>query len=60
MQEYRENGARLGCLIGPISRRVEVYRPDLPVEILDNPTFVSSDPVLPGFLLSLKGILSDD
>lgn len=27
MQEYRENGARLGWLIDPQNQRVEIYRP---------------------------------
>ncbi len=57
MREYIENGARLGWLIDPKSRRVEVYRPGQEVEILDNPVSVSGDPVLPGFTLDLKGIL---
>ena len=56
MREYMENGARLGWLIDPISRRVEIYRPGQDVEILDNPTSVSGEPVLLGFTLDLKGI----
>ena len=58
MREYRDNGAKLGWLIDPVSRRVEVYRPGQEVEILDNPASVSGEPVLPGFTLDLKGILS--
>jgi len=57
MQEWITNGARLGWLIDPRSRRVEIYRPGQEVEILDNPTSVSGEPVLPGFTLDLKGIL---
>lgn len=57
MREYLDNGARLGWLIDPQSRRVEVYRPGQAVEILDNPAAISGEPVLSGFTLDLKGIL---
>jgi len=53
MQEYLDNGAQLGWLIDPIQRRVYVYRPQKPVEILENPDTISGDPVLPGFTLDL-------
>jgi Uma2 family endonuclease len=53
MQEYIDNGARLGWLLDPISRRVYVYLPGSPVECLDNPQNISADPVLPGFKLDL-------
>lgn len=57
MREYRDNGARLGWLIDPQSRRVEIYRPGQEVEILDSPASISGEDVLPGFTLSLSGIL---
>jgi len=53
MQEYIDNGARLGWLIDPLDKRVYVYRPSQPVESLDNPTSLSGDPVLPGFVLQV-------
>lgn len=56
MQEYIENGARLGWLIDPVERRVYVYRPDQPVEVLDDPVSVSGDPVLPGFALRVQEV----
>ena len=56
MQEYMENGVRLGWLIDPQNQRVHVYRPGQPVEILEEPTEVSADPVLPGFVLDLSAI----
>ena len=37
MEEYLENGARLGWLIDPINKQVHVYRPGVQVEILDRP-----------------------
>lgn len=57
MREYRDNGVRLGWLIDPKSRRVEVYRSGQEVEILLNPESLSGEDVLPGFILSLQGIL---
>jgi Uma2 family endonuclease len=56
MQEYIENGARLGWLIDLQQRKVYVYRPDVPVEELNNPLSVSGNPVLKGFVLSLANI----
>ncbi|HXV83047.1 MAG TPA: Uma2 family endonuclease [Candidatus Binatia bacterium] len=56
MQEYVENGARLGWLIDPIERTVYVYQPGEAVERLDNPTEVSGEAVLAGFVLQLKDI----
>jgi Uma2 family endonuclease len=56
MQEYIDNGARLGWLIDPASRMIYVYRPNQPVEHLENPTTISGEPVLPGFVLNLHRI----
>jgi len=51
MEEYIANGAAMGWLIDPLTRRVHVYRPDEEVVILENPEVVSGDPLLPGFEL---------
>ena len=56
MQEYVENGARLGFLIDPRTKRVHVYRPGRRPEILKNPEAVSGEAVLPGFRLDLREI----
>ena len=56
MEEYIQNGARLGWLIDPQHRRVYIYRPGAEVEILEDPDSVSADPVLPGFTLELREI----
>ena len=53
MREYIENGAKLGWLIDPQQRRVEIYRPSLAVEVLDNPVELLGEKVLPGFVLNL-------
>ena len=56
MAEYIANGARLGWLIDPIARRVYVYRPNAPVEVLDAPDTLSAEPELAGFALNLTPI----
>ena len=56
MEEYLENGARLGWLIDPINKRVHIYRPGEEAVILDQPETVSGDPVLPGFVLEFQEI----
>ena len=57
MREWIENGSRLGWLIDPKSRRVEIYRPGREIEIMDAPATLSGEDVLPGFVLDLKDIL---
>jgi len=56
MTEYIANGAQLGWLIDPYKKRVYVYRPNGPVECLENPETVSGDPVLPGFIFHVSQI----
>ena len=57
MQEYMNNGTRLGWLINPKNHQVEIYRQGQEKEILKAPTHLSGEQVLPGFVLELKGIL---
>jgi len=54
LQEYIDNGARLGWLIDPRDKRVYVYRPGQSVEVWDDPVSVSGDPVLLGFELPMS------
>lgn len=56
MEEYIANGAQLGWLLDPSSKRVYVYRLHQNVQCLDNPQTVTGDPLLPGFILDLKDI----
>lgn len=58
MEEYIENGVRLGWLIDSLDqrRRVYVYRPGSEVEILEGPESLSGEPELPGFILDLQFI----
>ena len=56
MQEYRDNGAKLGWLIDPQRQVVEIYRPDRDVEVLESPKTVSGEEILPGVVLDLAEI----
>lgn len=57
MEEYIANGTELGWLIDPKEKKVHIYRPGAAVEILDNPSEVSGEPLLKGFTLKLQGII---
>ena len=57
MREYLDNGVRLGWLIDPKNQRVEIYRLSTDIEVLQSPTTLSGEDVLPGFVLDLQGIL---
>ncbi len=54
MQEYMDNGCRLGWLINPKDRQVEIYRQGQEKEILENPPTLSGEDILPGFVLNLQ------
>jgi Uma2 family endonuclease len=56
MQEYRDNGVRLGWLIDPQKEQVEIYRLEREVEVLEKPKTLSGEDVLPGFVLDLRTI----
>ncbi|HEY9735827.1 MAG TPA: Uma2 family endonuclease [Trichocoleus sp.] len=54
MVEYLDNGAQLGWLIDPDSRKAEVYRAGEPATPLQNPATLSGEAVLPEFVLNLE------
>jgi Uma2 family endonuclease len=57
MREYQDNGVRLGWLIDPRGKQVEIYRLEQAVEVLMDPKTLSGEDVLPGFTLDLRSIL---
>lgn len=59
MREYAACGARLGWLIDPSERRVEVYRRGQPVEVLIGLSAISGEPVLPKFALELAHVWAE-
>ncbi len=56
MQEYLDNGVRLGWLIETTKKQVEISRLGQDVEVLESPTTLSGEAVLPGFVLDLNKI----
>jgi Uma2 family endonuclease len=56
MREYIDNGAKLGWLIDPQNRRVEIYRLGREVDVLENPSHLSGEDILPGFVLNLRRV----
>ncbi len=61
MQEYQRLGVRLGLLINPQNKQVEIYRSPLAQaelsgqakELLESPNSIDCNEVMPGFVLSL-------
>ena len=56
MKEYLDNGVKLGWLINPGAKQVEIYRLGKDVELLDSPQSLSGEDILPGFVLNLTDI----
>ena len=56
MQEYIDNGVRLGLLIDRKNRTVRIYRPERSPKILENPTAADCNPELSGFKLPMRKI----
>lgn len=56
MAEYIENGAALGWLIDVQDKKVYVYQQNTAVQALENPSEVSGEPLLKGFILRMNAI----
>ncbi len=56
MLEYINNGVLLAWLIDRKERKVYIYRPNREVEELDNPSTLSGEDILSGFVLDLSSI----
>ncbi|MBI2946289.1 MAG: Uma2 family endonuclease [Verrucomicrobia bacterium] len=56
LEEYMQNGARLGWLLDAPRKQVHIYRPGHSLQVLDNPTKLSGGPVLKGFVLILAQV----
>ena len=54
MQEYLASGLRLGWLINPKDKQVEIYRMGQEVEVVGMPVVLSGEEVLPGFSLEMS------
>lgn len=53
MAEYLASGLRLGWLINPQDRQVEIYRAGRAVQVVSMPTFLSGEDVLSNFELQV-------
>jgi Uma2 family endonuclease len=56
MEEYIQNGSRLGWLIDRTDKKVYVYRSQSELICLDNPSEIDGSPELNGFILDLRKI----
>jgi Uma2 family endonuclease len=56
MLEYQDNGVRLGLLINPQDKQVEIYRLGQKIEVLESPMSVNCADVMPSFSLDLTDI----
>ncbi|MEJ1936810.1 Uma2 family endonuclease [Nostoc sp. NIES-2111] len=54
MREYIDNQVKLGWLINRKTRQVEIYRQEKPTQVLDSPTQLFGEDILPGFILNLQ------
>lgn len=53
MREWISIGAQLAWMLDPGNRSVEIYRPRVPVDRLENPTSLAAGAPLAGFVLDL-------
>jgi Uma2 family endonuclease len=56
MLAYQRLGVRLGLLVNPHNKQVEIYRQRKEIEVLEFPMSVDCSDVLPGFVLNLAEI----
>ena len=59
MNEYISCGVKLGWLICPDEKQVEIYRQGERKKTLDNPGSLSGEDILPGLTVDLTDIFSD-
>ena len=60
MQEYMDNGAKLGWFIDPIERTVRIYRAGaVEPELLQDPETLDGEEVLPGFVFEVRNLIFD-
>jgi Uma2 family endonuclease len=57
MEEYQQLGVRLGLLINPQDRKVEIYSPGQEPEILEAPASIDCNKVMSGFRLDMSKII---
>lgn len=58
MKEYLSCGVKLGWLINPDAKQVEIYRQGREKEVLYNPEILSGEAIMPGLTVSLTEIFT--
>ncbi len=56
MKEYQRLGVKLGLLVNPNNQQVEIYRPGQELEILEAPTEIDCNEVMPGFIPDMSKV----
>ncbi len=56
MEKYQRVGVRLGLLVNPQNKQVEIYRQGKEPEILESPASIDCTEVMPGFILDMSRI----
>jgi Uma2 family endonuclease len=56
MERYQRVGVRLGLLVNPQNKQVEIYRQGKEPEILESPASIDCTDVMPGFTLDMSRI----
>ncbi|MDJ0648448.1 MAG: Uma2 family endonuclease [Xenococcaceae cyanobacterium MO_188.B19] len=56
MREYIDCGVRLGWLINPDDKQVEIYRQGKEKEVVNNPRTLSGEDIMPGLVVDLSEI----
>jgi Uma2 family endonuclease len=56
MEQYQRVGVRLGLLVDPKNKQVEIYRPGHEPEILADPKLIDCSEVMPGFILDMSKV----
>jgi Uma2 family endonuclease len=56
MREYQRLGVKLGLLINPQGKTVEMYPPETEVQVLESPMSIDCSSVMPNFILNLNKI----
>jgi Uma2 family endonuclease len=56
MEEWRDNGVRLGLLLDPTTRTVYLYRPNSAPLVLADPEVIDCSPELHGFALNVRSL----
>ncbi len=56
MQEYQRLGVKLGLLVDPKSKQVEIYRLGQETAVLESPAAIDCNEVMPGLILNMSRI----